>query len=53
MKTQAVRVLDVLLIGPLMIAAALRPLPEPWRIALGVTGFLTILYNARNWQRER
>ena len=52
MKSQAVRVADVLLIGPLMIWAAGQrssPLSGELRAALAFIGLLTITYNAANY----
>lgn len=50
MKPQSVRLLDIFLIGPLMIAGAMRSrMPEPWRTMLLVSGALTILYNGANY----
>lgn len=54
-KSQAIRVADVLFIGPLMIWGGLR-LREPHPIAgvvLGLLGVATIGYNARNYWRLR
>jgi len=53
LKSQDIRLLDVWLIGPVMIAGALR-LPRrdnglAW--LLGIFGAATIVYNARNYQR--
>lgn len=50
---QAIRVLDVAVIGPLMIygavkAKSLHPVP---RVLLGVFGVTTIVYNAMGWLR--
>jgi len=50
-KAQGVRVLDVVVIGPVMIAggwalAGRRPVLGPLLVAMG---FGTIVYNARNW----
>ena len=53
-KTQAIRIADVVLIGPLMIAAGLRrPLKAPWSTILVVSGIGTIIYNGRNWLAQR
>jgi len=52
-KSQAVRVLDVILIGPVMAWAATR-LPKrdaPMAWLLGGLGIATVLYNARNYLR--
>ena len=52
MKPQAVRLADVVFIGPVMIYAAAR-LPKTDRALAGVLaalGALTILYNARNYR---
>jgi len=50
-KSQEVRLLDVLVLGPLMIGVALmsRP-PAVLRVLLGAVGVGTILYNLRNYQ---
>lgn len=55
MKTQQIRLLDVYALGPAMIIVGLaaertQPLLGP---AVAVGGVLTILYNARNYQRVR
>lgn len=49
-KTQAIRLADVFIIGPVMIYAGLgkRP-PKIVQTALIILGVLTILYNARNY----
>lgn len=57
-KSQAIRVLDVLLIGPLMIYSALALMEarkqRDWTSGLlAVFGIATVLYNARNWWRLR
>ena len=54
MKSQAVRLVDVFVLGPFMIWMASRPSDAPplARAALGVSGLLTIAYNGENWQRE-
>ena len=54
MKSQTVRLVDVLLLGPFMVwAAGARTLP-PWaRLLLGVAGVATIAYNARNYSALR
>lgn len=53
-KSQEVRLFDVLVLGPFMIAMALtsRP-PMVLRVLLGVTGAGTILYNLRNYKLTR
>lgn len=53
-KTQAIRLADVFIIGPVMIYAALgqRP-PKALRAALLVFGVLTIWYNTRNYLRNQ
>jgi hypothetical protein len=54
-KSQAVRVLDVVLIGPLMVAGGLawrdRAPLAGW--ALAGLGLGTVVYNAINWGRVR
>jgi len=55
-KTQRVRLLDVFVIGPLMVAGgyALARRGSPvWGTLLGVFGSTTIVYNGRNWLRIR
>jgi hypothetical protein len=50
-KAQWVRVLDVLVIGPLMVAGgmALTDKSKLGGVALGAMGIGTVLFNARNW----
>lgn len=54
-KSQDVRWLDVYLVGPLILFAAGRDarLSNFWRVILGVTGLLTMIYNGENWRRTR
>jgi hypothetical protein len=53
-KSQAVRLVDVLVLGPFMMwAASRRELPEWARLALFVAGGLTVAYNGRNWLEAR
>jgi hypothetical protein len=50
MKSQTVRLADVFVIGPAMIAIGSRAgLSETERAFLIGTGFLTIIYNAANY----
>lgn len=52
MKPQAVRLLDVFALGPLMVwYAGVSRGPEWARAALGVAGLLTIAYNGANYLR--
>lgn len=53
MKSQEIRMVDVLLLGPFMLWMASRPAQTPpWaRAVLGVAGLLTITYNGENWLR--
>lgn len=53
-KSQEVRLLDVLVLGPFIIGMALtsRP-PALLRVLLGAVGVGTILYNLRNYQLTR
>lgn len=55
MKSQAVRLVDVLLIGPGLVYAATRTAPPAWlRVGLVVTGVATVLYNLHHYlERER
>lgn len=52
-KAQSVRVADVLVVGPLMLAGARAWYrSNPWGgLALGVLGVATIIYNAGNYMR--
>lgn len=54
-KTQIVRVLDVLVIGPLMIYAGVTtPPPKNWlKYSLIALGAATIVYNGQNWLANR
>jgi hypothetical protein len=54
MTIQAIRLLDVFVIGPLMIAGAkhARTLPPLARFSLGFFGITTILYNGVNYLQE-
>lgn len=53
-KSQEVRLFDVLVLGPFMIAMALTSRPPPLlRVLMGVAGAGTILYNLRNYQLTR
>lgn len=50
-KAQWIRVLDVILIGPLMVAGGMSLTKKSpfWGIALGAMGIGTVLFNGRNW----
>jgi len=49
-KAQGVRLLDVGVLGPLMIAVAVSKKPaQVMRLALLVTGIATIVYNGQNY----
>ena len=49
-KSQAVRLADIFLFGPLMIMGAVNKTPPKWMsAALIVIGVGTIVYNARNY----
>ncbi len=53
-KSQAVRLIDVWALGPLMVYAATIRNPEDFvRQALAFTGASTVTYNARNYMRLR
>ena len=53
-KSQEVRLLDVLVLGPFMIGMAIASRPAPLlRVVLGAVGVGTILYNLRNYQLTR
>lgn len=48
-KTDLIRILDVIVIGPLMIYGAKRArMPEPMKMILYASGVGTILYNGYN-----
>jgi hypothetical protein len=54
MKPQAVRLLDVFVIGPAMVAGGVRlQRSQPLGGALVVFGILTVIYNGHNYVRER
>ena len=51
MKAQGIRILDMVLIGPVMLYAAYR-LPDSARLTKGALAFFgaaTVLYNGRNY----
>ena len=50
-KAQWIRVLDVVFIGPLMVAGGMSLTKKSpfFGVALGAMGIGTVLYNARNW----
>ncbi len=51
-KSQGVRLVDVLLLGPFMIwAGSKKKLPGWARAALLAAGVATVLYNLKNYQR--
>jgi len=53
MKTQAVRLVDVFLLGPLMILRGARArTATPLDTMLVLTGILTIIYNGGNYLAE-
>jgi len=56
-KTQFIRLLDVFVFGPLMIASAIDQRSQYFRLALMVIGAGTIFYNGANYlsnvQREK
>jgi len=54
-KTQAVRLVDVFLLGPFMVWAGTRrsALPDWARAALVISGVATVVYNGRNYLRLR
>ena len=51
--TQAVRLADVFVLGPVMIGAAVaaEDLPAPVRVFLGLSGAATIVFNGVNFLR--
>lgn len=53
-KSQKMRLVDVLVLGPFMIGMAMISRPAPvLRVLLGAAGVATILYNLRNYQLTR
>lgn len=54
-KAQPVRVLDVLIVGPLMLYAGRKLAPTDVLLgnAMAALGLLTIVYNGNNWLRIR
>lgn len=50
-KSQAVRALDVFVLGPFLIFVSLkyRSLPFIVRASLNIIGYVTMVYNARNF----
>lgn len=50
-KAQWIRVLDVILIGPLMVAGGMSLTKKSpfWGVMLGAMGVGTVLFNGRNW----
>jgi len=52
-KTQAVRGLDVMVLGPAMILGATQIENPALKIIVGVGGVATILYNLGNYQAVR
>ena len=53
-KSQAVRLADVWLIGPLLIYAGLKSrFSEPVNLALTFTGLMTIAYNWQNYAANK
>jgi hypothetical protein len=54
MKPQAVRLVDVFLLGPFMMwAGSRRKLPGWASATLTLSGWATVLYNATNYLHER
>ncbi len=54
MKTQAIRLVDIFLLGPLMIYSARFSGSPKWlRLSLALAGILTIAYNGENYLRAR
>jgi len=54
MKGQAVRLLDVFVIGPVMVAGGVRlKHAQPIGGALVLFGLLTVIYNGRNYLRKK
>jgi len=54
MKTQSIRLLDVWVLGPFSVWAALQPKLPTWaRFALGTYGLTTISYNLNNYLENK
>lgn len=52
-KSQLLRLIDVFVLGPFMIYAAMQKDPPALlRAGLAIAGVATILYNARNYSRN-
>lgn len=53
-KTQSIRLLDVVVLGPAMVYAGMgKPLPQGLKILMLLTGVGTIIYNGYNWNENR
>ena len=50
MKAQWIRLADVYVVGPVMIATARQVSPRWLGLLSGVLGILTIIYNGENWR---
>jgi hypothetical protein len=54
LKTQAIRLIDIFFIAPLLVFVALKyRIPEPAKTTLLVTGILTAIYNGGNYLENR
>jgi hypothetical protein len=51
MKAQWIRLADVYVVGPVMIATARSVRPRWLGFLAGAFGLLTIIYNGENWRR--
>ena len=51
-KTQTVRLLDVFVLGPFLMLVGWQQTNLFFRIGLIVSGYATIVYNARNYARN-
>lgn len=51
MKSQAIRLIDVFFIGPVMIRAGYHLKKRPIGPIISVLGLLTIIYNLQNYMR--
>lgn len=53
-KTQNIRLIDILFLGPIMTYAGFKyPLPPLVKYTLLIGGIATILYNANNFVRQQ